>query len=115
MTNEEFQRIVLQKLEKLDGLEESQRNLQESKNDLSIKVEKMNKKLDNLDQSQKTSNIKVESIDKKLDSVVEQTPDLTEFKNQVRAELQDIKMSVSKIEIITADNWGDIARLKAAK
>ena len=94
MTNEEFQKLVLKKLEKLDSLEESQKDLQESQDDLIIKVENM---------------------DKKIDGVVEQTAHLTEFKNQVRKELEYIKRSVSKIEIIRADNWSDIARLKAAK
>lgn len=115
MTNEEFQRLVLQKLEKLDSLEESQNNLQESQKDLISKVNNMDKQLNGLDESQKGLISKVNNIDKKLDGVVEQTADLTEFKHQVRRELEDIKMSVSKIEIITADNWSDIARLKAAK
>ncbi|NLY45193.1 MAG: plasmid stabilization protein [Tissierella sp.] len=84
MTNEEFQKLVLKKLDKLDNLEEGQKNLE----------------------------LEVKNISKKLDGVVEQTADLTEFRFEVKSELEDIKTSISRIEIATADNWSDIARLK---
>lgn len=84
MTNEEFQRLVL---EKLDNLEQGQRDLE----------------------------IEVKGISKKLDGVVEQTANLTEFRYEMKAELADVKRSISRIEVATAENWGDIAKLKAAR
>lgn len=77
MTNEEFQKIVL---EKLSNLEEGQKE-----------------------------------INRKLDAVIEQTVDLTEFRYEVKEELSEIKTNLSRIEIVTADNWGDIARLKSIR
>ena len=84
MTNEEFQKLVL---EKLDNLEQGQKNLESE----------------------------VKGNSKKLDGVVEQTADLMEFRTEVKSELENIKTTISRIEIATADNWGDIARLKAIK
>ncbi len=34
---------------------------------------------------------------------------------EISGELRKIKAGLSKVEIVTADNWGDIARLKARK
>ncbi len=33
----------------------------------------------------------------------------------MKTELADIKVSIARIEVATADNWRDIAKLKAAK
>lgn len=77
MTNEEFQRLVL---EKRGNLEEGQKRLEE-----------------------------------KLEAVIEQTVDLIEFRYKVKSELADIKNNISRIEIATADNWSDIARLKSVR
>lgn len=84
MTNEEFQKLVL---EKLDNLEERQKSLE----------------------------FEVKGNSKKLDGVVEQTADLMEFRFEVKSEFENIKTTISRIEIVTADNWGDIARLKSIK
>ncbi len=51
-------------------------------------------------------------IENKLDDIETQNADshLT-----IGGEIRKIKASLSKIEIVTADNWGDIARLKAVR
>ena len=54
-------------------------------------------------------------IEKKLDNVVEQTADLTEFRTATLSRLDDIKDNLSNVEVITASNWKDIAKLKAVK
>ena len=61
-------------------------------------------------------------IENKLDNVVEQTADLTEFRTEMKAfrsathgQLDDIKDNLSNVEVITASNWKDIAKLKAVK
>ncbi|WMM23879.1 hypothetical protein RBU61_13230 [Tissierella sp. MB52-C2] len=105
MTNEEFQILVL---EKLGNLEEGQKNLNEKVVGIEEKVTNLEEKVIGLEEGQK-------QIFVKLDAVVEQTMDLTEFRYEVKEELADIKSNISRIEIATADNWGDIARLKAAR
>lgn len=101
MTNEEFQKLVLEKLDKLDNLEEGQKNLELGQK--------------NLEEGQKNLELEIKNISKKLDGVVEQTANLMEFRFEVKSELENIKTTVSRIEIATADNWGDIARLKSIK
>lgn len=56
-----------------------------------------------------------ERIEKKLDNVVEQTADLTEFRTAAISLLEDIKGDLTNVEVITASNWKDIAKLKAVK
>lgn len=82
MTNEEFQRIVLEEL----------KSLREGQED--IKKEQV-------------------ELKKGLEGVIEQTADLTEFRQEVKEELSEIKSTISRIEIATADNWSDIARIKS--
>ena len=54
-------------------------------------------------------------IEKKLDNVVEQTADLTEFRNTALNRLDDITDNLNKVESITASNWKDITKLKSIK
>jgi len=61
-------------------------------------------------------------IERKLNAVVDQTADLTEFRtetkeslNKITSEIEDIKNDFTNVEVITASNWKDIARLKAIK
>lgn len=61
-------------------------------------------------------------LEKKLDSVLDQTAALTkfrtemkDFRNEVNIRLEDIKNDLNNVEVITASNWKDIARLKAVK
>ena len=61
-------------------------------------------------------------LEKKLDTVIEQTADLTEFRTEMKvfrsetlSQLEDIKNDLNNVEVITASNWKDIARLKAVK
>ncbi|MBU5310490.1 hypothetical protein KQI38_00485 [Tissierella carlieri] len=98
MTTDEFQRLVL---EKLESLEKGQKNLEERQKSLELGQR-------GLEDGQKQILIK-------LEAVIEQTADLTEFKHEVKQELADIKSNISRIEINTAENWRDIARLKSAR
>ena len=51
----------------------------------------------------------------KLDNVVEQTANLTEFRNLTISRLDDITDNLNKVESITASNWKDITKLKSVK
>ena len=63
-----------------------------------------------------------ERLENKIDGVVEQTADLLEFRTkitdtvqQIKIDVEAIKKDVTNVEVITACNWADIAKLKAVK
>lgn len=96
MTNEEFQKIVLKELrtlnEKVDKLEQGQMKLEQGQ----MKLE----------QGQ-------EVIKRDLRAVIDQTADLTEFRQEMKDQVGDMKSTITKLEIVTADNWSDIAKIKS--
>lgn len=78
--------------------------------------------LNQLLDGQKETNTRLDRIEYKLDSVIEQTADLTEFRTEVKDfrnesinQLEEIKDNLNNVEVITASNWKDIAKLKAVK
>lgn len=58
---------------------------------------------------------KVDGIEKKLDGVVEQTVDLVEFRSEILNKVDVIREDLSTVELVTANNYKDIAKLKAVK
>lgn len=91
MTNEEFQKIVLKKLENLEN------NQAEMKKDISeIKVEQAEMKKD-------------------IKGIIEQTADLTEFRHEMNENFDKLSTELNTMEIVTSKNWNDIAKLKAAR
>lgn len=63
-----------------------------------------------------------ERLENKIDGVVDQTADLLEFRTkitdtvqQIKSDVEAIKKDVTNVEVITASNWADIAKLKAVK
>ena len=63
-----------------------------------------------------------ERLENKIDGVVEQSADLLEFRTkitdtvqQIKIDVEAIKKDVTNVEVITASNWADIAKLKAVK
>ena len=119
MTNEEFQRIVIEKLENLEvgqkNLETRQKNLEEGQKNLETRQVSLEAGQKNLETRQKSLEEGQEEIISKLNCVINQTADLTEFREEVKEEFKNIKSTISRIEINTADNWSDIAKLKAAR
>ncbi|MEG2364722.1 MAG: hypothetical protein RSC26_14580 [Terrisporobacter sp.] len=78
-------------------------------------LKRLESKVDGLEQGQ-------ERLEKKLDGVVEQTADLLEFRNEttkdikkIKADVEEIKKDMYRVEEATANNWADIAKLKAVK
>ncbi|MCF6466218.1 plasmid stabilization protein [Clostridium sp. Cult2] len=98
MTNEEFQKIVLGELRKLN---EKVGNLEQGQ----MKLEQGQVKLE---QGQ-------EEIRKDLKAVIEQTADLTEFREEINTKVDKIIEELNTIEIVTSKNWNDIAKLKSIK
>lgn len=58
---------------------------------------------------------KVDGIENKLDGVVEQTADLVEFRSEILNKVDGIRDDLSTVELVTANNYKDIAKLKAVK
>lgn len=54
-------------------------------------------------------------IEKKLDGVVEQTADLVGFRSEILNKVDGIRDDLSTVELVTANNYKDIAKLKAVK
>lgn len=98
MSNEEFQKIVLEELRKLN---EKVGNLEQGQ----VKLEQGQVKLE---QGQ-------EKIRKDLKAVIEQTADLTEFRGEINTKIDKIIEELNTIEIVTSKNWNDIAKLKSIK
>lgn len=140
MTNEEFQILVLEKLGNLEigqsNLVEGQKRLEQRQEKLELRQGKLEERQGRLEERQGkleenqknlaenqndlTERQKIledgqKEILIKLEGVIEQTAYLTEFRHEVKQELAEIKSNISRIEIATADNWSDIARLKAVR
>lgn len=60
-------------------------------------------------------NSKLDNITNKLQAVCDQTANLSEFRTEVTGKLDNINNDLNTIEVITAKNWNDIAKLKAVK
>lgn len=110
MTMEQFQMLVL---EKLGTLEDGQKKLEDGQKKLEDGLVKLETRLTKVEDSLSTLVDRVDSLEKTTNAIHEQTADLTEFKIETKTELLDLRSTMSRIEIATADNWSDIARLKS--
>ena len=97
-------------------------SMAENINELKVGQKETNKRLDKIEVSQEETNkrldkieIDVKELKEKIDNVYNQTADLTEFKTEVNTKLDVLNDNISNIEIVTANNWADIARLKKDK
>ena len=78
-------------------------------------LQQLNNKIENIEKSQKEIKDEIVLINKKLDGVVEQTADLVEFRSEIINKVDSIRKDITNVEVITASNWQDIAKLKAVK
>lgn len=76
---------------------------------------------DNIDFRKEVNN-KLDNISIKIESVHDQTADLTEFRTETKdslgkisKEVTQIRKDISTVEIVTANNYADIAKLKSVK
>lgn len=102
-------------LKRLDNLEAGQSRLEASQ-----KVLEENQKI--LEVNQKALAEGQKKLEVKLDAVVEQTADLIEFRNDITtkvdkviSDIEELRKDLTNVEVITASNWADIAKLKAVK
>ena len=105
MTNEEFQKIVLGKLgsieDKVIGLED--------------KVVSLGDKIISLEKGQEEIKKEQQEMKKDIKSIIEQTASLSEFRYEINGKVDKLSEEFNTIEIVTAKNWNDIAKLKAAR
>ncbi len=95
MTNEEFQKIVL---EELRSLKEGQRNLEEGQRNLKEGQR-------NLEEGQR-------EIKKELKGITEQTADLTEFREETNAKLDTIIEENEILKELIGKHEVDIRRIQ---
>ncbi|WP_415288068.1 plasmid stabilization protein [Clostridium perfringens] len=72
-------------------------------------------KLSTIEREQNELKDNMKLINQKLDGVVEQTADLVEFRCNILNKIDGIKDDLSTVELVTANNYKDIAKLKAIK
>lgn len=72
-------------------------------------------KLSTIEREQNELKDNMKLINKKLDGVVEQTADLVEFRGELLNKVDGIKDDLSTVELVTANNYKDIAKLKSVK
>ncbi|MGM0397234.1 MAG: hypothetical protein ACQEP4_09310 [Bacillota bacterium] len=102
MTNEEFQRIVL---EELSGLKEGQGKLETGQKKLEGRIGSLEGRMESLEGQ-------MEGLESKFDAVIEQTAILTEFKEETIAKL-DVIIEENKIfKEIFGEHEVDIRRIK---
>ena len=133
MTNEEFQRIVLQKLDNLEEgqrrleerqqrleegqqrLEERQQRLEERQQRLEERQQRLEERQEALEGGQRRLEERVSNLERTVNAIYEQTAILTEFREEVNQKFDGMLAQINTLEIVTSKNWNDIARLKAAK
>ncbi|EDT23185.1 hypothetical protein [Clostridium perfringens] len=78
-------------------------------------LKNINTKLSNIERGQSELKDEINIINKKLDGVVEQTADLVEFRCELLNKVDGIRDDLSTVELVTANNYKDIAKLKSVK
>lgn len=78
-------------------------------------LKNMDTRLSAIEKGQNEIKDEIKIINKKLDGVVEQTADLVEFRSEILNKVDGIREDLSTVELVTANNYKDIAKLKAVK
>jgi chromosome segregation ATPase len=109
MTNEEFQKIVLAEIkalrEEVAEIRQGQLKLEQRQSNLEQGQLKLEQRQSNLEQGQ-------EEIKRELKAVIQQTADLTEFREETNAKLDTLIDENDIIKEINGRHEVDIKRLK---
>jgi len=107
---------ILKKLDnKVDSLGNKVDSLGNKFDSLEGKFDRLEERFDGLEGKFNNLELGQVRIEKKLDGVIEQTANLTEFRTETKDGIEAIKKDLNKVEIVTASNWADVAKLKAIK
>lgn len=116
MSNEEFQRVVLEELRgiksDINGLKEGQKSLEEGQKrleagqgKLEVRMEKLEARMENLEERQG-------KFERKLNAVYEQTAQLIEFRSEVNSKLDNIIEDNKSIHEILGEHEVSIRTLR---
>ena len=111
MTNEEFQKAMLTGLENLSG----------GQKQLEAKLGHVEARLGRVETGQKQLDTRLGRVETGQDKIqqtvaviMEQTAELTEFRQEMGQMLKDIRAVIVKLEMTTADNRREITVLKSS-
>ena len=79
---------------------------------IAAQVGTLTKDVSEMKEEFKGVNERLDRIENKLDDIEANNADRHVYINR---ELKNIKAGLNKVEIITADNWGEIAKIKSAR
>ena len=109
MTNEEFQKLVI---EKLINMESKVTSLDIKVSSMDSKVTSLDKKVSLMDSKVTSLDTKLSSIENKLDAVYEQTANLTEFRTEANAKLDFLIEDSKSIHEILGEHEVSIRSLR---
>ena len=116
MTNEEFQKIILEEIRALRGevveLKQGQTRLEQRQTKLEEGQTRLEQRQIKLEEGQKHLEIGQEEIKKDLKAVIEQTVGLTEFRQEANEKLDILIEENDIIKEINGRHEVDIRRLK---
>ena len=123
MTNEEFQKTVLEQLrklnEKVDNLDNGQNLLTRKVDDLENGQKVLTKKVANLENGQNLLIKKVDNLEqeqKEIKVILEELDPKNANKHlELKESIDELRKDLSTVEIVTASNYADIAKLKSIK
>ena len=117
MNNEEK---ILNMIEKMnDNFNERFENIENGLKENKKTIYNINDKVDNIDKRFVTLDDKVGSLDNKVDNIGDKLDSLkaknAERHMKIIKKIDEMESTISRIEINTAENWRDIAKLKSTK
>lgn len=140
MTEQEFQKIVLEKFSSLDDkisiIDGKVSNLENKVSIIDEKISNLENKVSDLDSKVSTIDGKVSNLENKVSIMEIQTKENTQILHAllhlaevnkaehdkmmndiayVKGDVAALRRDITNVEIITSSNWGEIARLKAVK
>lgn len=126
MTQEEFQNVVLSELKDIKQgqvkVEQRMTSVEKRMTGVEAGQEKLEQKMTGVEAGQERLGQRMTSVEenqiemkKDIKSVVEQIAILTEFREETNGKLDKLNDQFGTLEIVTAQNWHDIAKLKIIK
>ena len=109
MSNEEFQKLLL---EELRSLKEGQRKFEARLDKFEENLIKFDERQERFDERQERFDERQERFEKKLDAVIEQTAQLVEFRTEVNIKLDNIIEDNKSIHEMLGEHEVSIRTLK---
>ncbi|MGO1470252.1 MAG: hypothetical protein ACTHW2_09555 [Tissierella sp.] len=112
MSAEEFQSIVLEELKALregqDEIKVEQQAMKKEQQEMKLEQKEMKKE-------QQIMKLEQQEMKRDLKAVIEQTAQLTEFKEEVNNKIDTMIDEINTLAMIVSKNWQDITKIRAAR